>query len=493
MGSLAGAPLLQFSRSVLFSCLGSAGGCKGVLQATSTLSGHLSGRQSQQYQQQQAQQQYSTIPDPDPAETQLYAEQLQQPNFVHPVTITQLDNLCRQPTLQRLVKSATFLKSQLPARLQNHVHRLQALPQPANPQLQELLASTVRSKQRGLEVASDWKQQGTDDLAGLRHFESHLATFREHLEVEVGKLTVNAQALTEGRGWWDNAQQVRWLNRMLDLCHWYLLSTRVMLTQHSAALAALQASSSSSSSNPNRNAVLHYHEPGHKSTNPKQVYTPPHQQLAGSAATAVSLVRRQARVLALTKLVAEDCRAFCVEKNSAAPDVQFLGGEGLTATLVVPYVEFLLTEVLKNAMQAVVSRYGAWEVDDAQPVLVKMQEIPGDSTTGSSSSSGGSSSSGSQIEIVVTDKGNGIPADQAAHMYDYFWSNNRATNTLWVMLQQHYGYSRNHGSPFQGIGVGVPMSRVYAHFMGGSIEWETDSWRRHTSVTTRLPKHGFTF
>lgn len=45
------------------------------------------------------------------------------------------------------------------------------------------------------------------------------------------------------------------------------------------------------------------------------------------------------------------CRAFCIEKNSAAPDVQIIGGEGLTATLVVPYVEFVLTEVLKNAMQ----------------------------------------------------------------------------------------------------------------------------------------------
>jgi hypothetical protein len=47
-----------------------------------------------------------------------------------------------------------------------------------------------------------------DDLAGLQHFESHLATFREHLEVEVGKLTTNAQALTEHRGWWANTQQV---------------------------------------------------------------------------------------------------------------------------------------------------------------------------------------------------------------------------------------------------------------------------------------------
>lgn len=44
-----------------------------------------------------------------------------------------------------------------------------------------------------------------------------------------------------------------------------------------------------------------------------------------------------------------------------------------------------------------------------------------------------------------------------------------------------------------GIGVGVPMSRVYSHFMGGSIEWETDSWQRHTTVTLSLPKHGFVF
>jgi hypothetical protein len=45
------------------------------------------------------------------------------------------------------------------------------------------------------------------------------------------------------------------------------------------------------------------------------------------------------------------CRAFCVEKNSAAPDVQFKGNDSTTALLVVPYVEFVLTEVLKNALQ----------------------------------------------------------------------------------------------------------------------------------------------
>jgi hypothetical protein len=48
-------------------------------------------------------------------------------------------------------------------------------------------------------------------------------------------------------------------------------------------------------------------------------------------------------------------RAFCVEKNSVAPDVQVRGGEGTQAMLVVPYAEFVLTEVLKNALQV-----GVW-------------------------------------------------------------------------------------------------------------------------------------
>jgi len=39
-------------------------------------------------------------------------------------SINQLDTLVRQPSLRLLVNSATFLKTQLPARLENHIHRL---------------------------------------------------------------------------------------------------------------------------------------------------------------------------------------------------------------------------------------------------------------------------------------------------------------------------------------------------------------------------------
>ena len=46
------------------------------------------------------------------------------------------------------------------------------------------------------------------DAPGLSRFEAHLSEFREHLEVEVCRLTAAAQQLTEHKGWWDQPQQV---------------------------------------------------------------------------------------------------------------------------------------------------------------------------------------------------------------------------------------------------------------------------------------------
>lgn len=445
---------------------------------------------------------YSTVPEPDD-DSHLYAEQLNSPNFIHPISLSQLEQLVRQPILRRVTNSATFLKSQLPARLENHIYRLRNLPTPNSTALRELLSSTVTSKLRGLEVSQDWKLVDTSTPAGLHHFESHLGAFREHLEVEVSRMTAAAQQLTETQGWWSDPQQVRWLNRLLDLCHWYLLSARVMLTQHTAALHSLEqqtaavsspgghgrtepvVAGAAASATAGKATVAHYHEPGHRSTDPGQAYTPPHQQLVDMQP--VSLIARNAPVMRIVRNVAEDCRAFCVEKNSAAPDVQFKGNDSTTALLVVPYVEFVLTEVLKNALQAVVKRYGAWEVDDAPPVMVEVVEVAGSSGQGSSATAGQDSGPKvSSISIRITDMGSGIPADYTANMFSYFYTSNKPASTL-------YGYSRNHGSQFQGQGVGVPMSRVYAHFMGGSIEWETEAWRRHTTVNLTLPRNGFTF
>lgn len=52
-------------------------------------------------------------------------------------------------------------------------------------------------------------------------------------------------------------------------------------------------------------------------------------------------------------------------------------------------------------------RYGAWNVDEADPVKVKISEPADDDKN---------------ILIEITDRGLGVPDLHFSHMFDWFWS-----------------------------------------------------------------------
>ncbi|KAI8477037.1 MAG: hypothetical protein J3K34DRAFT_516008 [Monoraphidium minutum] len=394
----------------------------------------------------------SYIPEPD--DTALYAQQLASPNHVRQISVLQLDNLVRQHSLPRLVASAAFLSSQLPARLENHISRLEALlPSCASPGLKALITGSAESKAGVLEVSRDWRLLDTSDLAGLQHFESHLGGFRELVEGEIARLMGGAQELAQGRGWWAREGDVHALNAALDITHWYVLGLRLMLNQHSAALHALSSSDGGGGGGGGHSAP----------PRPPPGGAPPLVG-GGAAGPPASMVERAMPLRALLQGLSEDVRALCVEKNSAAPDVEVVGGEGLEVPLVVPYFSFLISE-------AVVDRHGAWNVDEADPVRIEISEPEGDAR---------------HVLVKITDRGLGVPAKNFTHMFDWFWTSSRKP-----LLG--YGYSRAHGAQMHGLGAGVPVSRVLAHFMGGSAHWETSPHELHTTVEIRVPRHGFVF
>jgi len=115
-----------------------------------------------------------------------------------------------------------------------------------------------------------------------------------------------------------------------------------MLTQHSAALHALNSSSEGFA------PADHFGGTGGLLT----PQSPPGGPGAGPPA---SLIERAAPLRQLLEHVVDDVKAFCVEKNSAAPDVEIVGGEGVELPLVVPYFNFMCSEVLKNSLQV-----GGW-------------------------------------------------------------------------------------------------------------------------------------
>ena len=213
----------------------------------------------------------------------------------------------------------------------------------------------------------------------------------------------------------------------------------------------------------------------------------------------------------------DDVRGFAVEKHGIGPDIELDDiTDGLEVLCMPEYVRYALTEVLKNAVQALVDKHGAWDVDEAPPVRVTVQrgmgtcavdggELDGVTDTARSacaigdvgSACGASASqepacnhAGSDSDkywtITVTDRGGGLPADTLQSMQRFFSSTTEEREAT-------YGYSKAHGAQFSGQGVGVPMTALYVEFMGGKAEWRSPSNDGGVVVTLTLPVEGFAF
>lgn len=157
----------------------------------------------------------------------------------------------------------------------------------------------------------------------------------------------------------------------------------------------------------------------------------------------------------LARDTADAVRAFAVEKFGAAPDVvvdepSFARGAGRAplSCLVVPeYLRFALVELLKNAVAASVEHYGAAALDDAPPVRVS---VSGDAT---------------HVGLCVSDAAGGTAGRPGAAIapFPYF------SSTAPPPVQDSYHYSRTHGAPFSGLGLGLPRASLYARHLGGAL------------------------
>jgi hypothetical protein len=100
------------------------------------------------------------------------------------------------------------------------VSRLQALLPSCGAELSDLLSASADAKGGVLEVSRDWGLLDRSSLKGLRHFESHLAGFKERAEGEFERLMTGARQLAGQPGWWTREGDVATLNQALDLTHW---------------------------------------------------------------------------------------------------------------------------------------------------------------------------------------------------------------------------------------------------------------------------------
>ncbi|KAL6761715.1 hypothetical protein V8C86DRAFT_2530647 [Haematococcus lacustris] len=338
---------------------------------------------------------------------------------------------------------------------------------------------------------------------------------RTGLEAEADRLASELQRLTEGHAWWSHAALVAATDQVMDGHESWLLAQRLLLSeltccwerwQHSQRLQGLSLGGEEDSS---RAAAARWSMAGplHPPP-PPSAWKPsgPDQSAQGSEqgqrpSTALSpppasLLLPDAPLAHLLTLAVEDVRAFCIEKNSTAPAVEVSGGAGVRPLVMDAYVQYIYGEMLKNAMSALINKWGAWDVDEADPVSVIIAgphaapswlRVPRAAISPAKEDAGQRDTAASEwFTVTITDTGGGMAAAQLEHSLHYF-------ATSHASRAPQYGYSREHGAQFHGKGVGMPLSRAYARFMGGDMRWDSDQEQGGTTVTLCLPCNGFTF
>lgn len=113
------------------------------------------------------------------------------------------------------------------------------------------------------------------------------------------------------------------------------------------------------------------------------------------------------------------------------------------------HIYFIMMELLKNAMRAVLDQQNRTGIENSTPIHVHVAQ------------------SSQQISIRVSDSGGGLKNTQQCHsIFDYFHSTA-------PKFEPTYTYSGNFGAPFTGLGCGLPMARQYARYYGGDLQFVT--------------------
>jgi pyruvate dehydrogenase kinase 2/3/4 len=154
------------------------------------------------------------------------------------------------------------------------------------------------------------------------------------------------------------------------------------------------------------------------------------------------------------------------------PPVVAVSGGDVSAFCVPHHVTYVVHELLKNALVATVERrirdHGRDADDDDFPLSpVEVALAAGDG----------------EVVVEVTDRGGGMPEDAIAACLAL-----RPGLARYDRLDDPGG-SYNSGSlaPVSGVGMGLPMAKLYARHFGGGLRLASDLGAGTTTATVSIP------
>ncbi|KAK7423755.1 hypothetical protein QQZ08_008910 [Neonectria magnoliae] len=391
----------------------------------------------------------------------------------HPLSLTDLVRHGRPPlSSQSLLSSANFALSLLPVRLAHRIQALRNLPYivVTNPNISRIYNNYIHS----LSILLPYLHASRDGrpISSLDDEVLFTNVLAELVQTHTDTIPILAKGFLECRRYISPAEVTRFLDQHLRA----RIGTRLIAEQHIA---------------------LHFSSQPHFDPPASPTPCPEHPSYIG----VIDTVLKPADII-------ESCAGFvadiCELRYGVRPRLCIDGEPDTTFAFVPMHLEYIVTELLKNAFRATV------ENKSREPVIVTIAPEPplrqppySDPPTAVARPSEDDDrgaiapldDNAPGVTIRIRDRGGGIPPDVAPSIWSYSFttfsdnpddfpgSGSGSDIGLGAIASASTG-----GSSIAGLGYGLPLSRAYAEYFGGGIAvqslygWGTDVYLRLKGV-----------
>ncbi|KAF1942233.1 alpha-ketoacid dehydrogenase kinase [Clathrospora elynae] len=406
---------------------------------------------------------------------------------LHPLTLADLVKHGRPPlTTQQLLTSANFTLSILPARLAHRIQSLRNLPfiVVSNPHVSKIHSNYMHS----LSTLLPWAEQEIKTLEEEIKFTEVMADL---VQTHANTISILARGFLEARKYITPKDVTRFLDEHLRA----RIGTRLIAEQHLS---------------------LHFSSQPHCEFMQEQDDNPGYIGVIDTRLTPARIVEHCANVVG----------EICELKYGVRPTIIINGEPEYEFAHIPVHLEYIITELLKNAFRATVE--SGMEREPIEVTIAPLPELSSEDTstrdpedvrnkkidnedqgnadvasqcfTGNNTTT--SPATGSNIlplkhstpgvTIRIRDRGGGISPENYGHIWDYSFTtfnDAQASSTLsgnthsasgMDALNAFSGAGGDGANSLAGLGYGLPLGRAYAEYFGGGIAvqslwgWGTD-------------------
>ena len=342
----------------------------------------------------------------------------------------------------------------IPVRLAHRVHALRNLPfiVASNPNITRIYGNYLHS----LETLTPFHNREFTDIKEEIEFTDALADL---VQTHANTIPVLARGFLECRKYISPEAVTRFLDEHLRA----RIGTRLIAEQHIAL---------------------------HLSSQPHSDKPPPSED-DSSYIGVIDTTLRPATVLSLCEAFVSD---LCELKYGVRPSLVVNGSPDTTIAHIPMHLEYILTELLKNAFRATVESGNEREPVEVTIAVSKCSgEDEAPSRVSDEKIGGGACGPGDEtLTIRIRDRGGGIAPEHLPQIWRYSFTTFRGdlpasapSPTYGTDALNVISSSGGDRSTIAGLGYGLPLSRAYAEYFGGGIKLES-LWGWGTDVYLTL-------